>query len=85
MDGYCCGQHYEEGSERPMISNKNSTVKQCQPQCRDCNNLDPQRNGLMFHEICYVWSKSRMIHQPIIQSSVTTQDIQQLFRTNLLN
>ena len=71
-DRYC--QHYEEGPERPMLSNKNSTVKQCKPKGCDCYNLYPQRNSFMFHEVIDVWAKFRMIHQPIIQSSVATQE-----------
>ena len=74
MDGDCCCQHYEEGSESPMLSNKNSTVKQCQPKGCDCYNLYPQRNGFMFHEVGDIWTKLRMIHQPIIQSPVATQE-----------
>ena len=62
----CHGKDNEKASEKPMVSNTDGTIKQSKPQSCYSNNLHPQRNSLMYHEIGYIWSKTRMIHQPVI-------------------
>lgn len=73
MNGDCSCQNDEKGSEGPMISHKDRTVKKRDPYKTYGNHLDLQRDGLIFHEIADIWSKFRMVQKPIIQFHVAAQ------------
>ena len=74
MDGDGCGEKNEEQTEGPMFSDKNGAVEQRNPDHAHGQDLDLQRDRLMYHEILNVWSQFRMVHQPVIQPLVTTQE-----------
>jgi len=50
------GKQDEEESESPMLSYKYGAVYQRDPYKTDRNDLDPQRDGLVLHEIADIWS-----------------------------
>ena len=57
-----------------MPCNRERTVEQCKP--HSCNGyyLYSQGNCLVLEEIGYVWSQSGMAQQPVIQSSVASEE-----------
>ena len=69
----CCKQD-EEQAESPMLCNEDGAVEQRNPDHADGQDLNLQRDGLMYHEVLNVRSQFRMVHQPVIQSLVTTQE-----------
>ena len=74
MDGYADGKQDEEEAEGPMFSYKDGAVEQRNPDHAHGQDLDLQRYSLMYHEVLNVRSQFRMVHQPVIQSLVTTQE-----------
>ena len=74
MDGNADGEQDEEEAESPMLCNKNGAVQQRKPHHADGQDLYLQRNGLMYHEVLNVRSQLRVVHKPVIQSLVTTQE-----------
>ena len=56
-----------------MYVQEYGTIKQGEPQSRDCDNLYASWDSLMFEEIGYIHTESGMVHKPVIQSAVTTQ------------
>ena len=62
----CCCQKDEEEAEGPVLSHEDGAVQEGKPDHGDRNDLDLQRDGLMDHEVPDIWSKSRMVHQPVI-------------------
>lgn len=49
-----------------MIEEEDDGMKDSNPNERDGNNLDPQRNGLVLAEITDIGSELRMIQQTIV-------------------
>ena len=74
MDGYADGKQDEEEAEGPMLGNEDGAVEQRKPHHADGQDLYLQRNGLMYHEVLNVRSQLRVVHQPVIQPLVTTQE-----------
>ena len=74
MNGYADGEQDEEQAEGPVFCNKNGAVEQRNPDHADGQDLYLQRYSLMYHEVLNVRSQFRMVHQPVIQSLVTTQE-----------
>lgn len=68
MDGDADGNEREDNLHNKGFCDKESAVKQSNPQQADRNNLDPERNRLIFPEIGNVWPQMRMIHKPMIQT-----------------
>ena len=62
----CRCQKDEEEAEGPVLGHEDGAVQEGEPDHGDRNDLDLQRDGLMDHEIPDIWSKSRMVHQPVI-------------------
>ena len=56
-----------------MFSDEDRTVDKSDPDQRNGNNLDSQRNCLMFHEVADIHAQFRMIHQPAIQSCIAAE------------
>ena len=61
-----CRQQEEKRLQNPMIEEENDGMKDGNPNERDGNNLDPQRNGLVLTEITDIRSELRMIQQTIV-------------------
>ena len=59
-------QQEKEWLQYPMIEEENDGMKDGNPNERDGNNLDPQRNGLVLAEITDIGSELRMIQQTIV-------------------
>ena len=74
MNGYADGKQDKEEAESPMLGNEDGAVEQRNPDHADGQDLDLQRYSLMYHEVLNVRSQFRMVHQPVIQSLVTTQE-----------
>ena len=74
MNGDGCCKQDEEQAESPMLCNKNGAVEQRNPDHADGQDLNLQRDGLMYHEVLNVRSQLRVVHKPVIQSLVTTQE-----------
>ena len=74
VNGYADGEQDEEQAEGPMLGNEDGAVEQRKPDHADGQDLDLQRDRLMYHEVLNVRSKLRVVHKPIIQSLVTTQE-----------
>ncbi len=70
----CRCQKDEEEAEGPVLGHEDGAVQEGEPDHGDRNDLDLQRDGLMGHEVPDIWSKSRMVHQPVIQSFMTAQE-----------
>ena len=66
-----CRQQEEEWLPNPMIEEENDGMKDGNPNERDGNNLDSQRNGLVLAEITDIGSELRMIQQTIVQTGRT--------------
>ena len=62
----CRCQKDEEEAEGPVLGYEDGAVQEGKPDHGDRNDLDLQRDGLMDHEVPDIWSKSRMVHQPVI-------------------
>lgn len=74
VGGDCRCQKDEEEAEGPVLGHENGAVQEGKPDHGDRNDLDFQRDGLMYHEVPDIWSKSRVVHQPVIQSFVAAQE-----------
>ena len=74
VNGYADGEQDEEQAEGPMLGNEDGAVEQRKPHHADGQDLYLQRNGLMYHEVLNVRSQLRVVHQPVIQPLVTTQE-----------
>lgn len=74
MGGDCRCQKDEEEAEGPVFGHEDGAVQEGEPDHGDRNDLDLQRDGLMDHEVPDIWSKSRMVHQPVIQSFMAAQE-----------
>lgn len=61
-----CRQQEEKRLQNPMIEEENDGMKDGNPNERDGNNLDSQRNGLVLAEITDIRSELRMIQQTIV-------------------
>ena len=61
-----CRQQEEKRLQNPMIEEENDGMKDGNPNERDGNNLDSQRNGLVLAEITDIGSELRMIQQTIV-------------------
>ena len=59
-------QQEEEWLQHPMIEEEDDSMKDGNPNERDGNNLDSQRNGLVLAEITDIRSELRMIQQTIV-------------------
>jgi hypothetical protein len=57
-----------------MLCYKDGTVEECEPQCSESHYLDSERDSLMNHKVLYVRAQFRMIHQPLIQTLVATEE-----------
>ena len=66
-----CRQQEEKRLQNPMIEEENDGMKDGNPNERDGNNLDSQRNGLVLAEITDIGSELRMIQQTIVQTGRT--------------
>ena len=74
VDGDCCCQKDEEEAEGPVLGHEDGAVQEGEPDHGDRNDLDLQRDGLMYHEVLDIWPKSRVVHQPVIQSFMAAQE-----------
>lgn len=74
MNGDGCCKQDEEQAEGPMLCNEDGAVEQRKPHHADGQDLYLQRDGLMYHEVLNVRSQLRVVHKPVIQSLVTTQE-----------
>ena len=74
VGGDCRCQKDEEEAEGPVLGHEDGAVQEGEPDHGDRNDLDLQRDGLMGHEVPDIWSKSRVVHQPVIQSFMATQE-----------
>ena len=74
VDGDCCCHKDEEEAEGPVLGHEDGTVQEGEPDHCDRNDLDLQRDGLMYHEVLDIWPKSRVVHQPVIQSFMAAQE-----------
>ena len=61
-----CRQQEEKRLQHPMIEKENDGMKDGNPNERDGNNLDSQRNGLVLAEVTDIGSELRMIQQTIV-------------------
>ena len=68
------GQHYEKQSEQPMPCYEYSAVKQSKPECCDGGYLYSKWYCLMNHEVGDVGSEFRMVHKPVVQFPVASQE-----------
>lgn len=66
MDSDRTGKKDKENPQSPMFGNEYGAVEQSDPYHRDRNDLDLHWNGSVYHEVTYVRSQPRMIHQPIV-------------------
>ena len=66
-----CRQQEEKCLQDPMIEEEYDGMKDGNPNERDGNNLDSQRNGLVLAEITDIGSELRMIQQTIVQTGRT--------------
>ena len=64
-------QQEEKRLQNTMIEEENDGMKDGNPNERDGNNLDSQRNGLVLAEITDIGSELRMIQQTIVQTGRT--------------
>lgn len=68
-----CSQQEEKRLQHPMIEEEDDSMKDGNPNERDGNNLDSQRNGLVLAEITDIRSELRMVEQPAVQTGRTTK------------
>ena len=61
-----CRQQEEEWLQNPMIEEENDGMKDGNPNERDGNDLDPQRDRLVLAEITDIRSELRMIQQTTV-------------------
>ena len=66
-------QQEEEWLQHPMIEEEDDGMKDGNPNERDGNNLDSQRNGLVLAEITDIRSELWMVEQPAVQTGRTTK------------
>ena len=74
MDGDGCGEGQKQESEYQAVSHENGTVKQSYPYKADRDYLHSERNRLVDHEVCDVWTELRMCKQPFVTVSVSAQE-----------
>ena len=54
-----------------MLRHKNRTIEKREPDHADGEHFYLDRNGFVYHKVTDIWSKSRMLQQPVIQIAVT--------------
>jgi hypothetical protein len=64
----------EHQAECPVFCDKDGTIQKCNPQGGNGHHFYPERDSLMDHKVLYVRAQFRMIHQPLIQTLVATEE-----------
>ena len=65
---------YEEEAEGPMVRDRYGTVDKGDPDHAYGDDLHPQRDGLVLHEIPDVGTKPRMVEKPVIERTGTAKE-----------
>ena len=64
----------EEETEGPMFCDEDRAVEEGEPEGRYGNRLHAHGDGLMYHEVRYVRTHLRMVHEPVVQALVAPQE-----------
>ena len=54
-----------------MYCDKNRAIEKRKPDHADGEHFYLDRNGFVYHKVTDIWSKSRMIKQPLIKIAIT--------------